>query len=169
MLYNYSMNKKEVLNRMIEELFAMAEDLGQLLTDIAFTPYGKLRMHMIPRTTYYFRLKKFEKNGLIKKVKREYGASYILTQKAKDLRRKPRVKISRSDGLSTIVMFDIPEEKHKARDNFRRYLLKNGYMQVQKSVFISPFQVFNEMVELIRELGIIDNVNFISGKIDRNV
>jgi len=168
-LYNYFMDKKEVLNRMTEELFAMAEDLGLLLTDIAFTPYGKLRMHRIPRTTYYFRLKKFEKHGLIKKVKREYGASYILTQKAKDLRVAPRVKISRSDGLSTIVMFDIPEEKHKARDNFRRFLLKNGYTQVQKSVFISPFKIFDEMMVFIRELGIVDNVTFISGMIDRSI
>jgi CRISPR/Cas system-associated protein endoribonuclease Cas2 len=92
-----------------------------------------------------------------------------LTEKAKHLRSKPRLKIQRSDNLSTIITFDIPEDKHRARDNFRRYLIKNGYTQIQKSVFISPFKIFDEMTEFMKELGIENNVTSISGRIDHKL
>lgn len=160
-------NKQEILHKIAEELFFMAKGLGQAMTDIAFTSYGKLRIRKMPERTYYYNLKKFEKNGLIKKVRKQYGPVYVLTDKARHLRKRPSQKPNRTDELSTIVMFDIPEEKRKTRDSLRRYLLKNGYTQIQKSVFISPFKIFGELTEFIRELDIERHVTFISGKIDR--
>ncbi|MDP4001009.1 MAG: CRISPR-associated endonuclease Cas2 [bacterium] len=161
------MEGKEVLKIVAEELFDMAKNLGELATEIVFTPYGKLRIHGIPRTTYYRKLKKFQKNGLVRKVRKSYGTDFVVTEKARQLRRNPRVKLNRTDGMSTIIMFDIPENKHKERDNFRRYLLKNGYTQIQKSVFISPFKRTDELRGFAEELKIEKNVFLISGKIDQ--
>ncbi len=163
---NHMSNQKN-LNIIAKELFFMAKQLGQVMSDIAFTPYGQLRIRKIPARTYYYNLKKFERNGLIKKVKKPEGAMYILTERAKLLRSKPNRKVSRTDGLATIIMFDIPEENRNARDVFRRYLVKNGYTQIQKSVFISPFSIFDELKEMIDQLGIKSNVTLISGTIDR--
>ncbi|MEO8065851.1 MAG: CRISPR-associated endonuclease Cas2 [Candidatus Doudnabacteria bacterium] len=160
------MNKNEALRRAAEELFAMAKDLGQFAGEIIFTPYGKLRINRIPRSSYIFQLKKFEKAGLIKKDRKKYGANYVLTDEAKRLRARPLQKARRSDELSSIIIFDIPEEKHKARDNFRRYLIKNGYTQLQKSVFISPFEIFDELKEFIDELGIKEHITFLSGRVN---
>lgn len=160
------MTKEELIIKMAEELFDFIKELGLSMNEFIATPYGKLRVHNIPRATYYYQLKKFEKRGLIKKVRKQYGATYVLTERAKQLRIKPRQKMNRTDGLSTIIMFDIPEEKHKARDNFRRYLIKNGYVQIQESVFISPCRIFDELKEFIKELGIKTNVTVVSGKID---
>ncbi|MEJ0021492.1 MAG: CRISPR-associated endonuclease Cas2 [Candidatus Doudnabacteria bacterium] len=161
------MNNKELAYEIAVEMFAMAEDLGLLIEDIVFTPYGKLKIHRIPRTTYYRRLERFEKNGLVTKVRKHDGSAYILTDKAKKLRQKPLVKMNRTDGQSTIIMFDIPEEKHRARDNFRRYLIRHGYTQIQKSVFISPFQIFDELKEFAEELKIDSNISIVAGKIEQ--
>jgi DNA-binding transcriptional regulator PaaX len=158
------MNK--ILNKIAEELFALAKDLGEMGTEFVFTPYGQLRINKIPRTTYYRKIRQFEKRGLVKKIRKPNGNFYALSAKAKELRRSPRIKINRTDGFSTIIIFDIPEDKHKVRDNFRRYLIKNGYTQIQKSVFISSCQVFRELKEFIEELNIVSNVTIISGRVD---
>ena len=161
------MSKKEYSYKIAEELFDMAKTLGLVLSEIAFTPYGQLRIRKVPRTTYYRRLEKFEKNGLVTRVRKPYGTDYILTDKAKKLRQMPAVKTDRADGFSTIIIFDVPEEKHRARDNFRRYLIRNGYTQIQKSVFISPFKIFDELKEFAKELKIEANILIIAGKIEQ--
>lgn len=156
-----------VLYHLAEELFDMARGLGELSAEIALTPYGKLRYPNIPRSTYYKKIKKFERYGLLKKIKKPHGSDYVLTDRAKWLRQKPPKKTRRTDKLSTLIIFDIPEKKHKARDNFRRYLIKNGYTQIQKSAFLSPFKISNELKEFIRELGIASNVTILASKIEQ--
>lgn len=163
--YGYCMRKR-LINKIAEEMSQLAIDLGLLMAEIAFTPYGQLRLNRISRTTYYRKLQKFERHGLIKRTKTSQGYVYRLTQRAKRLRRNPAHKDNREDGLSTIIMFDIPEEKHQARDNIRRYLIRNGYTQIQKSVFISPFKISSELKDFSQELGIKSNMIFISGSID---
>lgn len=44
-----------------------------------------------------------------------------------------------------MVIFDIPKEKNNIRDCFRRILIKIGFYQLQKSVFIYPHDVFKEI------------------------
>jgi hypothetical protein len=149
-----------------ETLFSMAKELGLFMEEIIFTPYGQLRQVKIPRATYNYRIRNFEKNGLIKKVRKSYGVAYELTSRAKEIRRLPRKKIERHDGLSSVVMFDVPEQKHKSRDCLRRYLLKQGFVQIQKSVFISPFQVSKEFLEFIQEIDLAANVTILSAKVD---
>ncbi len=161
------MDKKSSNYSLIRELIDFAKEVGQVIDDIAFTPYGRLRIHNIPRSTYYDRIEKFKKSGLIKKPKKPNGSAYVLTKKAKNLSRKAAQKINRADGLSSIVIFDIPESKQSARKALRRYLQKNGYTMIQKSVFIGPFKIFKELIGFVEELGIEGNVSYISGKIDR--
>lgn len=158
---------KAVLYAVGAELFDMAKELGLLMGEIMFTPYGQLRIHKIPRSTYYDRIRKYERQGLIRKVRKSYGNAYILTEKAKHLRKLPLVKINRNDGFSTLIIFDIPEEKHKARDNFRRYLIKQGYTQIQKSAFISPFKVSDQLKDFIHELGLSSNITLFAAKTEQ--
>lgn len=49
------------------------------------------------------------------------------------------------DGLFRIVMFDIPEEKRHTRDIIRQKLEEIGFIQVQKSIFIYPFECKEEI------------------------
>lgn len=57
---------------------------------------------------------------------------------------------SQWDGRWRIVLFDIPEEKKSLRDIFRRHLQKIGFRELQKSVFIFPFECEREIDSLVR-------------------
>jgi DNA-binding transcriptional regulator PaaX len=155
--------------RTAEELYNFLNDVAHMKGDLYFYAYGGVPRGRITAGGYYYKLRKFKKLGLVKKIIKNNKIAYELTEKARHLRRQPSVKIDRNDGLSTIVMFDIPESKHNARDSFRRFLLRNGYVQIQKSVFICPFVLSRNIKELIAELGIEKNVTLVSGKIDREV
>jgi DNA-binding transcriptional regulator PaaX len=163
------MYRNKLAKRVLEEFIQIGKDLAWFTDNASIGPYGQIRWAKIPKTSYYRKLRKFEKTGLIRKIQKKNTNTirFELTAKAKWLRKQPSQKAVRSDGLSTIVTFDIAEEKHKARDNFRRYLLKNGYTQVQKSIFISPFGVFKEMKELAKELEIVSNISIIAGKLQQ--
>ncbi|MBI3952449.1 MAG: CRISPR-associated endonuclease Cas2 [Candidatus Doudnabacteria bacterium] len=161
-----NLSSKQILRIATEELWDMIKELGLLAEEIAFTPYGKLRVLTIPRQTYYYRLRKFVKLGLVKKDRKKYPSTYILTEKAKTIRKSTVKKVLRKDGLSTVVLFDVPEEKHKARDSFRRFLVRNGYTQFQKSAFISPFKISNDVADLIKELKLMNDVKVFSGRLE---
>ena len=162
------MDAKQLTEKVAIELWELAKDLGSFAEEMAFTPYGKLRVGgRIPRPTYYNKLKRFERHGLVKRQKTPTGHIFIITPKAKALRRGPSTKVLRTDHLSTLILFDIPEEKHNARDTFRRFLIRNGYAQIQKSSFISPFKCCESIKQMISELELEKNVSLFSVRIDR--
>ncbi len=161
------MKRYEFLNKVGEEFLQIAKDLDWFMSEARLGPYGQIRYAKISKAGYYRKLYKFEQAGLVKKVRKKYGNAYVLTEKAKRLRQRPSKKINRNDGLFTIIMFDIPEGKHKERDNFRRYLIKNGYTQIQKSVFVSPFRIFHEIKEFAKELNLESHISVIAGKLEQ--
>lgn len=153
----------QMTTKLIEELINFLKDLGQLYDDIVSRrPYSTM-----PRSTYYYNVRRFEKAGLIKrKERKKYGGMFVLTDKCRLLIKKRTTQNKRTDGFSTIIIFDIPEEKHKERDIFRRYLKRNGYTQIQKSVLISPLKVSLEIKDLSEELKIKPFITIISGRIE---
>ena len=155
------------LYKIVDDLFDFIEAVADSKRRVYLYAFGRMPRNRLAETTYYYNLRKFQKHGLIKKVRKNKRIVYEITKRAKQLRARPSVKEDRSDGFSTFVMFDIPEDKHKVRDTFRRYLIRNRYTQIQKSVFISPFKAFQELIELTKELELEHNVIFISGKINR--
>ncbi|OGE82133.1 MAG: CRISPR-associated endonuclease Cas2 [Candidatus Doudnabacteria bacterium RIFCSPLOWO2_01_FULL_44_21] len=158
------MNKEELKEAFIETI----KDMGGLIDDIIFRPYSlRISRMYYPRSTYYHRLNKFEMQGLVKrKQHRKYGNPFVVTQKGRTLLHKPSIQKRRSDGFSSIIIFDIPEDKHRERNIFRRYLKRNGYTLIQKSVLISPLEISRELEELMEELKIRPYVTKISGKIN---
>lgn len=63
-----------------------------------------------------------------------------------------RIKLSQcdllDDGFISIVVFDIPESQRKFRDEIRRLLKEIGFIQIQKSVWISPFDVCDTLMKM---------------------
>jgi len=49
------------------------------------------------------------------------------------------------DGKWRMVIFDIPNEKSKSRDYLRRKLLNYGFLELQKSIYVFPFDCLNEI------------------------
>lgn len=74
--------------------------------------------------------------------------------------RDPVARWSRSwDGRWRLVLFDVPIAKNRLRSQLRRFLRENGFGYLQKSVWITPDPMTEEIEEL-RE-GIIDVESFI--------
>lgn len=56
------------------------------------------------------------------------------------------------DGKWRVVIFDVPEEKKLKRDILRRKLKQLGFYQIQKSVYVYPFECTNEISILSKRL-----------------
>lgn len=55
-------------------------------------------------------------------------------------------RMNKWDHKWRIVMFDIPEKYKKARDALSRSLKRMGFEQLQKSVFVHPFECSKEVI-----------------------
>lgn len=151
------------------ELKAFIEDLGEVIETFIFTPYGQLRIGSFSKRTYYYKLEKFKSAGLLKHVKTVHGRHYALSEKAKRLLKTIDNTPKRTDGLWTIVTFDIPVAKNRERTIFRRYLQKNGFTLIQRSLLISPNRLGMEIEKLARELKLESCVKIISGRVDKSM
>ena len=58
------------------------------------------------------------------------------------------------DGKWRIVIFDIPEKNRASRDTLRAKLLTLGFRQIQKSVYVYPFECTKEIFELSDRLDV---------------
>ncbi|MCX6808925.1 MAG: hypothetical protein NTW50_04680 [Candidatus Berkelbacteria bacterium] len=88
------------------------------------------------------------------------GDSVVLTNKA-------RIKIidqisltNGSDGKFRIVSFDIPEIKRGNRNCFRRAIKRMGFRQIQKSLWVSEYNVGNMVEIAAEEYGVSDFVAY---------
>lgn len=64
-----------------------------------------------------------------------------------------------------VIIFDIPEKKHYNRDIFRNQLIEMGFLQLQKSVYVYPFECTNEIVFLSERLSINKHVTIMISEI----
>jgi hypothetical protein len=92
-------------------------------------------------------------DGSLKIVLKSRGRQIALRYKFNEL----RIKIPpRWDGKWRLVMFDIPHTKKSAREALRQKLKELGFYQLQKSVFIFPYECANE-IDFISEVFEIRN------------
>jgi len=160
-ILNKTISKKQVRGLAVKILETMF-NLDQLIFDFSQAPY---RYWGYEPNSYYRALRKLRINGLIKKKKIGRQSSYELTDKGRTLIHKPQMPKRRTDGLSTIITFDIPEAKSRERQIFRRYLIRHGFTLLQKSVLIGPNKLTDEVIELINELKIKEFITSFDGKV----
>jgi CRISPR-associated endonuclease Cas2 len=104
----------------------------------------------ISRTVYYLAQK-----GFIKYVDKNNERFVKLTQKGQleALLAKARLPQARQkwDGKWRLIIFDIPEDSNTRRAFFRTLLKKNGFLQLQQSVYISPYPLNREALKYLQE------------------
>lgn len=69
-----------------------------------------------------------------------------------------QLKAKKRDGKWRIIIFDIPEDRKRNRDAFRKKLIQIGCVRLQDSVFISAFPCKDEIDFLVNFLEISDFV-----------
>ncbi|MBI4708765.1 MAG: CRISPR-associated endonuclease Cas2 [Candidatus Portnoybacteria bacterium] len=84
---------------------------------------------------------KTDRDGVISMVLADNGKTKALKYQLEDM----RIKKQAWDRKWRIVIFDIPEEQKMARDAFRFRLKKIGFHELQKSVFVHPFECEDEI------------------------
>ena len=87
---------------------------------------------------------------------KDKNSNYKLTNKGliKMQRIRWQAKKNKKSNKKTLIIFDIPETERRTRDLFRRCLYELGFSRIQKSVFISEHDVFNDLQELIKNCDI---------------
>lgn len=157
---------KAVLARLIE----MPGEFADIFLEVRkgyfsqFYPERQITLKQINRS-----LRELEKQRLIRKKQNREKMVYEVTNlgkaKAFTWQYKLQAKQARHDGLATIVIFDIPEPKRKARNFLRRFLRDNDFTQFQESVYIGRFYLLKEFDELLDELRIREYVSVLEGRI----
>lgn len=57
-----------------------------------------------------------------------------------------------------IVMYDIPHEKKKERDWFRRHLKKFNFIMIQKSVWVGPSPLPKDFLDYVKSIGLLNQL-----------
>lgn len=90
------------------------------------------------------------------------GAELILTKEGQEkvLKRFPLLKLAGKPwkGWWLVVTFDIPEAELMSRKSIRRQLLNIGFAQWQKSVYVSPHDIADDLAKLLRNNRLEDKV-----------
>ncbi len=113
------------------------------------------------RKRIYQTLKKFEKEGLII-VNRTKKGSFVIkfTEKGKLFAKMKKITGEFGNykkyhgGKKRVVFFDIPEEIRSYRNALRNFLRLIGYKEIQKSVFVSEYDNFEDLRIILTSMGI---------------
>lgn len=95
-----------------------------------------------------------KQNGYIKTLKIKDKSTIMLTPKGLEKVFTVKIRLAekkiRPDKKWQMVLFDIPEEKKRERDLFRKSLRYLGYKNLQKSIWVCNYDVLNETKALIK-------------------
>src|SRR3989344_2339715 len=121
----------------------------------AWKEIGRTTLRRIIKEFRYKRLVdlKEEKDGTVTVVLTKLGELHALRYNPENI--KIAVPV-RWDKKWRIVIFDIPEKKKKARDALRWELKKLGFFELQKSVWVFPYEC-GDAIDFLVELFEIRN------------
>ncbi|MEI7750148.1 MAG: CRISPR-associated endonuclease Cas2 [Candidatus Moraniibacteriota bacterium] len=101
---------------------------------------------------------KLQPDGTWKMVLTDHGKRRALYYKIESMEVK---RPKRWDKKWRVVLFDIPEKRKSDRDAFRKWIKKLGFSELQKSVFVLPYDCRDEFDFVVEFLGLRKYVRFI--------
>ncbi len=146
---------KEPLTKIIlNYLGETSKDLLDLSLKIVFDPRALTRgMSLYKDASYYFpqEFSNLKKSSYFKKD----GEKFYLTEKGrikiiKNILRNKKIKNRKWNGVWLGIIFDIPEINRKERAFLRRELEWIGCKELQKSVWVTPFDIEEELLALLK-------------------
>lgn len=129
----------------------------------AWKEINKNRLYRIVREFYNDRLidYKGDKDGFVKIVLTKEGEKKALKFKIDEMEIK---KPPKWDGQWRVVIFDIPEKFKKAREALRKKLKDLGFIKLQESVFVFPYECEDEINFIVEVFLIRPFVRFMKVK-----
>ncbi len=93
-------------------------------------------------------LRRVRKNGSVFLELTNEGRQHLLVEEAR-VSSPASKKRKRWDGRYRLVMFDIPEKRKTTRDRLRMLMNEFGFMRLQNSVWVSPYDC-EELIALVK-------------------
>ena len=104
---------------------------------------------------FYSLLSQLKKNGFIIRDKNgKYQVTSKGTIKVHRIKWATLKLDKKKNNQGYIVVFDVPETDSRKRDLFRQCLYELGFSRIQKSVFLSEYEVLGELKRLIKNIGL---------------
>ncbi len=101
-------------------------------------------------------LKRLKQQRCIEIHNTSMGLKIVLTDKG--IRERFRLRIQEADLFEdermTMVVFDIPESERGLRQMLRKLLSESGFLPIQRSVWLSPFNAVHELNMLFAAINI---------------
>lgn len=110
-------------------------------------------------------LSKLKKQGLVSKTGVTRNSMWFITKKGEKLSDKYNLltrEIPPKDGVSRLVIFDIPEKERKKRDRLRTELISCDFRRLQKSVWIGDNPLPHDFIEFLDNLKLANKVHVFS-------
>lgn len=95
------------------------------------------------------------------------GEKIKLTKRGREILKRVQVEdiiIHKTewDGIWRLVTYDIPEKYKKQRDYFRTKLLYLGFLEVQKSMYVIPYECLEEIAVFAQSIGVAPFVMYLT-------
>ncbi|MDZ4260393.1 MAG: hypothetical protein U1A25_01890 [Candidatus Sungbacteria bacterium] len=110
-------------------------------------------------------LSRLKRQGLVERRGGKGASSWLLTGQGKKYLEKNResvLPVPQEDGITRLVIFDVPERERRKRDSIRAELIGFNFRQLQKSVWIGYNPLPVGFIELIDELNLKNSVHIFS-------
>lgn len=146
-------------------ILSTLSEIGEMLPLPFETPYAYIRRAGGISYRQYYRTAQDLKKRRVVEIGRKLGKSFIKLTKKGELEVLLNLARYESgkpwDGKWRVVIFDIPEQARKRRDQLRGLLKRNGFKKLQASVFISPFALNRAAVEYLKQTKLIDFIRIL--------
>ena len=111
-------------------------------------------------------LSRLQSEGLIARQGKRRKSSWVLTKKRKrTIQKRGEMRmpiIVKPDGITRLVIFDIPERERKKRDTLRAELIGYGFEGLQRSVWIGYRPLPADFIEFLDSLNLKNKVHLFS-------
>lgn len=151
-----SKNSKNILGLIAQIAGRGAGEFGWLvgeLIEIGLDPYGKASRGTRPKHVYGS-LYSLKRGNYIETATRKRKKFIRVTDKGRLIVLQDMVceKIKNSvwDKKWRMVIFDVPENNRKERDFLRSYLKSFGFKELQKSVWVFPYDIEREFQQFLK-------------------
>lgn len=156
------MDKRRITAR---KMLEFVDDTAEVFFPLTRKGTYEMKYKMLPVIEDYFPsvvkqvANRLQRQGLVEKKETPEGLVIRLTDKGKVQTLKFRLGEMKPpggkwDGQWRLVFFDVAEVERGRRDRLRGYLRQLGMEQMQESVFISPYDVFDQVKYLREVLGV---------------
>lgn len=170
--YTGNMHKNALPQAVLEKLAELGEGTLDVFfpKNYAYTAFwrpvlGLDRKKKIPRRTISTILWRLKQQGLVERTGAKKIARWRVTPEGRDylhpsepMQNKNRL----SDGITRLVIFDIPEQERKKRDLIRAELVGCQFTQLQKSVWMGQFPLPEDFITLIDTLELNGKIHIFS-------